>query len=49
MAKSNANRERLQHVHDKRLKLTVQMEQQLSQYEKVKTELIKLGEALNDF
>ncbi|EDW48719.1 uncharacterized protein LOC6610094 [Drosophila sechellia] len=49
MAKSNANRERLQHIHDQRLKLSAQMEQQLSQYEKVKPELIKLDETMIDF
>ncbi|EDV55327.1 uncharacterized protein LOC6547396 [Drosophila erecta] len=44
MAKSNAHRERLQNIHDERLKLSAIMEQQLSQYDKVKPDLIKNNE-----
>ncbi|EDW91378.1 uncharacterized protein LOC6530779 [Drosophila yakuba] len=49
MAKSTAHRERLQNVHDERLKLSAQMEQQLSQYEKIKPDLIRIDQTNNNF
>nr|XP_016928229.1 uncharacterized protein LOC108008833 [Drosophila suzukii] len=48
MAKNNANRERIQNMQDERLKLSAQIEQQLSQYQKIKPEIIKIEQTIND-
>ncbi|XP_017003224.2 uncharacterized protein Nnf1a [Drosophila takahashii] len=48
MAKSKANRERIHKVQDERLKLSAQLEQQLSQYQEIKPEIIKLEQTIND-
>ncbi|KAH8365100.1 hypothetical protein KR084_001718, partial [Drosophila pseudotakahashii] len=48
MAKSKANRDRILKVQDERLKLSAQLELQLSQYQEAKPELIKLEQTTND-
>ncbi|XP_016989461.2 uncharacterized protein LOC108051758 [Drosophila rhopaloa] len=48
MAKSIENRERLQDVQNKRVKLKAKIEQQLSQYQNIEPQLNKLDQLINN-
>ncbi|XP_016957412.1 uncharacterized protein LOC108029566 [Drosophila biarmipes] len=47
-AKYNDNRDRVQNLLDERLKLNAKMKQQLSEYNLLKPELIKIGQLINN-
>ncbi|XP_020806767.1 uncharacterized protein LOC110182930 [Drosophila serrata] len=48
MAKSKANRERLQSVQNERVKLTAKMEQQTAQYKEIRPQLLELQHSINN-
>ncbi|KAH8253025.1 hypothetical protein KR032_003196 [Drosophila birchii] len=48
MAKSQANRERLQSMQNERVKLTARMEQQTAQYKEIRPQLLELQHSINN-
>ncbi|KAH8257919.1 hypothetical protein KR038_002985 [Drosophila bunnanda] len=48
MAKSKANRERLQTLQNERVKLTAKMEQQTAQYKEIRPQLLELQHSINN-